>query len=156
DVREWDVLEFPVHAEHRDPAVQQRRRAHVAALLHRETVEQLMPRQRAHDAPARTDRERLEHAGRLHIERPELLRVGVVAVDDALVRRQPDAVERDRRMNRAGKMRAVWPRVVERAVVTLVPEALAEVGEPESALAIEDEIVRAAQPRAFEAVVDAL
>jgi hypothetical protein len=63
-----------------------------------------MSGQRAHDAPARTDLEGLQHAGRLHIERPELLRVGVVAVDDTFIRRQSDAVERNRGMNRAGKV----------------------------------------------------
>jgi hypothetical protein len=41
-------------------------------------------------------------------------------------------------------------------VIALMLEALAEVREPEPAVAIEDEVVRAAEPRAFEVVVDAL
>ena len=55
-IRERDVLERAVRREHRDAAVEQRRRTHVAACFHGEAVEPLVAGQRADDAVAASER----------------------------------------------------------------------------------------------------
>src|SRR5678816_3454846 len=62
-IREADVLERAVRLEDRDAAVEQCRRAHVAARFHRETVEQLMSWQRANDPTALPESKRSQLAG---------------------------------------------------------------------------------------------
>src|SRR5688572_33290709 len=51
-------------------------------------------------------------------------------------------------------MRAVRPRIVQGTMIPLAPEALADVREPEPAVAIENDVVRTAEPLAIERLIE--
>src|SRR5688572_27920923 len=51
-------------------------------------------------------------------------------------------------------MRAVRPRIVQGTMIPLAPEALADVREPERAVAIENDVVRTAAPLSNERLIE--
>src|SRR2546425_11882936 len=63
---------------------------------------------------------------------------------------------RSQRKDRFADRRAVGLRVVDGATVGVTLARLAEVGEPEAARVVEDEVVRAAQTAAIAAIVERL
>src|SRR5439155_3742652 len=89
-------------------------------------------------------------------ERPAPGRRRLDDVERLLVGRQPDAVRSLEREDRFLDQRAVGLRVVDGAAVGIALARLAEVREPEAAGAVEDEIIRPAQPSSIARVVERL
>ena len=79
------------------------------------------------------------------VERPEAGGFGLGDVERLAVGREADAVRREHRKGDLDDARAVRTRVIDAAMVALVRAVLAEVGEVEATLGVEDEIVRAAE-----------
>ena len=156
EIGEGEMFGRAIRIEGGNPAVDDRRHAHLAAGLHREAVEQLIARQVGDHPPGREARRRRQFAWRGGVEGPEAAKVGVGDVDDGLVRREADAVRRNQVVPGADDPRAVGRGVIESAILATLRRRAAMVAEPEAALAIEHQIVGPNQPLAVARLVDGL
>src|SRR4051812_30836201 len=101
-----------------------------------------MPWQRADDATALTERKGRQLAGLGDVERPKLLRLGVLKKTHLPARRQATAVEEHSGTHATMRVRSAGTREKRAAVIAWARKPLAEVGEPNPAGPIEHDVVR--------------
>src|SRR5258708_2729244 len=97
----------------------------------------------------------LDHARRLDRESPQPRRLGLGDIKGLLVRREADAVWRHHRVGNLGDRGAVALGVIHRADTLVAAPPLAEIGEVDAALRIDDEVVRSLQGHVAAGAVEA-
>src|SRR5262249_7040446 len=133
--------------------------ADMAFTVDRQRVEHLVPAQSRHYAALLASIRPvggLDHAGRGETERPAAGRGRLDDVERLLVRREPDAVRPLQRGDGLADHGAPGVRVVDDSAVVVALARLAEVGDPESARPVEDEVIGPAEALPLAAVVERL